>query len=139
VIDAASISVVLDVLQPERAALLALLEGLRPDDWQRPTECPAYTVKGIATHVLGDDLSLLSRQRDAAQNGLSQLAPELPARRLPDAARHVQRPVGRRGPVPQPGARRRAPRDVRRPALRRAHGERRVRRERQRGPRPRLA
>jgi uncharacterized protein (TIGR03083 family) len=60
-IDAGSISVVLDVLRPERAALLELLEGLDPDAWSRPTECPAYSVKGIATHVLGDDLSLLSR------------------------------------------------------------------------------
>lgn len=40
------------------------------------TECPAYTVKGIATRVLGDDLSLLSRQRDEAENGLVQVAVE---------------------------------------------------------------
>ena len=60
-IDADSIAVVLDVLQPERAALVALLEGLGPHDWTRHTECPAYTIKGVATHVLGDDLSLLSR------------------------------------------------------------------------------
>jgi uncharacterized protein (TIGR03083 family) len=73
-----SISVVLDVLAPERTELLALLERLGPEDWARPTECPVYTVKGIATHVLGDDLSLLSRQRDAAENGLVQMAREMP-------------------------------------------------------------
>jgi uncharacterized protein (TIGR03083 family) len=77
-IDADSIALVLDVLEPERAALMALLEGLGPDDWTRPTECPAYTIKGVATHVLGDDLSLLSRQRDDAENGLVQLACDLP-------------------------------------------------------------
>ena len=77
-IDAASISVVLDAMRPERQALLALLRGLAPSDWDLPTECPAYSVKGIATHVLGDDLSLLSRQRDAAQNGLVLLAEEMP-------------------------------------------------------------
>ena len=47
------------------------------DDWQRPTECPAYPVKGLAAHVLGDDLSLLSRQRDAARNGVAFLEDEL--------------------------------------------------------------
>jgi uncharacterized protein (TIGR03083 family) len=78
VIDARSIGVVLDAYRPERAALLALLEELDAGQWELPTECPAYTVKGIATHVLGDDLSLLSRQRDAAPEGTSLLAPELP-------------------------------------------------------------
>jgi uncharacterized protein (TIGR03083 family) len=73
-----SMSIVLDALVPERAALLALLDELGPQDWDRATECPAYTVKGIATHVLGDDLSLLSRQRDQAPPGLIQLAGELP-------------------------------------------------------------
>ena len=75
---ASSISLVLAAYRPERAALLNLLRGLDADDWARATECPAYTVKGVATHVLGDDLSLLSRQRDGALDGLSQLAPELP-------------------------------------------------------------
>jgi uncharacterized protein (TIGR03083 family) len=77
-IGAQDISVVLDALRPERAGLLAQLEMLDPADWARPTECPAYSVKGIATHVLGDDLSLLSRQRDGEENGLVQLAAELP-------------------------------------------------------------
>jgi uncharacterized protein (TIGR03083 family) len=78
VIDAGSITVVLDAYRPERAALLDLLGGLGAEEWWRPTECPAYTVKGIATHVLGDDLSLLSRQRDAAEEGTTLLAAELP-------------------------------------------------------------
>jgi uncharacterized protein (TIGR03083 family) len=77
-VDAGSIGVVLDVLRPERAALLDLLAGLGDDDWRRPTECPAYDVKGVATHVLGDDLSLLSRQRDGAETGLLQTAADLP-------------------------------------------------------------
>ncbi|MGH9029264.1 MAG: maleylpyruvate isomerase family mycothiol-dependent enzyme [Acidimicrobiales bacterium] len=77
-LDASSISVVLAVYRPERTALVSLLEGLTPGDWSRRTECPAYPVKGVATHVLGDDLSLLSRQRDDARNGLALLAEELP-------------------------------------------------------------
>ena len=65
---------VLDVtpfLRPERDALLELLAGLSPDDWDRPTECPQWTVKGIALHILGDDLSLLSRQRDESTDSLT--------------------------------------------------------------------
>jgi uncharacterized protein (TIGR03083 family) len=77
-IDAASISVVLDALRPERAELLAVLRPLGSGEWAAATECPAYTVKGIATHLLGDDLSLLSRQRDRAEPGLVALAAELP-------------------------------------------------------------
>jgi uncharacterized protein (TIGR03083 family) len=69
---------VLDVLRPERAALLATLEGLGRSDWDRPTECPAYSVQGIATHLLGDDFSLLSRQRDGAEPGLFAVAAEMP-------------------------------------------------------------
>ncbi len=65
-------------LAPERAALLTLLRGLSADDWERPSECPAWTVKGVALHILGDDLSLLSRQRDAATDGLTQFAEHHP-------------------------------------------------------------
>jgi uncharacterized protein (TIGR03083 family) len=53
-----------DTLAAERAELLRFLEGLAPDDWDAKTECPAWSVKGIALHLLGDDLSILSRQRD---------------------------------------------------------------------------
>ena len=58
-------------LQPERDALLTLLAGLSPSDWELPTECPEWTVKGIALHILGDDLSLLSRQRDESTDSLT--------------------------------------------------------------------
>jgi uncharacterized protein (TIGR03083 family) len=77
-IDARSIAVVLDAYPVERAALIGLLRDLDAADWDRPTECPAYSVKGIATHVLGDDLSLLSRQRDGAVQGLTLMQAELP-------------------------------------------------------------
>jgi uncharacterized protein (TIGR03083 family) len=78
VLGADSINVVLDVLRPERETLLDLLRALEPEDWNRATECPLYSVKGVATHVLGDDLSLLSRQRDRAENGLVLVAAEMP-------------------------------------------------------------
>ena len=77
-LDSSSISVVLRAYRPERDALLEFLASLSADDWAQPTECPAYPVKGIATHILGDDLSLLSRQRDRAVQGLVYMADELP-------------------------------------------------------------
>jgi uncharacterized protein (TIGR03083 family) len=77
-IDAHSIAVVLDAYGPERAALVDLLRNLSAEDWERSTECPLYTVKGVATHVLGDDLSLLSRQRDGAVEGTTLMAADLP-------------------------------------------------------------
>jgi uncharacterized protein (TIGR03083 family) len=58
--------------------MTSLLKGLGPNEWAWPTECPEYSVRGVATHILGDDLSLLSRQRDQAENGLSSLIAELP-------------------------------------------------------------
>lgn len=77
-IDATNLSNVNDVLNPERQQLLDLLGGMDAADWDRPTECPAYCVKGIATHILGDDLSLLSRQRDGALPGLILTAEDMP-------------------------------------------------------------
>jgi uncharacterized protein (TIGR03083 family) len=66
------------MLRPERARFLDLLGSLDNDGWTRSTECPEYDVKGIATHVLGDDLSLLSRQRDEGTNGLLLMAESMP-------------------------------------------------------------
>ncbi len=76
-LSASSISVVLDAYRPERDELVRLLDGLSPTDWARSTECPLYNVKGVAMHVLGDDLSLLSRQRDGAEPGTAAMAAEL--------------------------------------------------------------
>jgi uncharacterized protein (TIGR03083 family) len=49
---------------PERRALLTLLNGLDDAGWERPTICPGWSVRDIATHLLGDDLSRLARSRD---------------------------------------------------------------------------
>lgn len=77
-IDETTIATVLDVYPPERERLIALLRTLDDEQWAAPTECPAYSVKGIATHVLGDDLSLLSRQRDGAVQGVVLIAETMP-------------------------------------------------------------
>lgn len=73
-----NLSPVLEALEPERTSLLDLLSGLSDSDWDLPTECPAYPIKGIASHILGDDLSLLSRQRDGATQGLILVAEKMP-------------------------------------------------------------
>lgn len=77
-ISATNLSIVLGAYGPERAELLDLLGGLDEEAWSQPTECPAYPVKGIAAHILGDDLSLLSRQRDGATQGLILVAEKMP-------------------------------------------------------------
>lgn len=46
------------------ARLLALLEELTPEEWQRPTSNPGWTVKDVAAHLLDTDLRRLSFQRD---------------------------------------------------------------------------
>ena len=61
---------VVEVMGAERALFLDLLRSIEGDEWRRPTECPAYDVQGVAAHLLGDDLSLLARQRDAAPPGV---------------------------------------------------------------------
>ena len=76
-IDAATIAVVIDTMAAERAELLALLGSLSEAEWAQSTECPEYRVKGIAAHILGDDLSLLSRQRDGALPGLFLVAEKM--------------------------------------------------------------
>lgn len=48
------------------------------EQWALPTECPAYSVRGVAAHIFGDDLSLLSRQRDSAVQCLVLMAERLP-------------------------------------------------------------
>ncbi|HJQ25716.1 MAG TPA: maleylpyruvate isomerase family mycothiol-dependent enzyme [Blastocatellia bacterium] len=45
-------------------ALLDLLTGLSPEEWQRPTVCAGWTVKDVAAHLLGGEVSILSRKRD---------------------------------------------------------------------------
>jgi uncharacterized protein (TIGR03083 family) len=41
-----------------------VLGALGPADWDRPTPCPGWSVHGLATHLVGDDLSFLARHRD---------------------------------------------------------------------------
>ena len=45
-------------------SLIELLSGLSDDDWDKPTVCTRWSVKDIATHLLGGQLGILSRKRD---------------------------------------------------------------------------
>jgi uncharacterized protein (TIGR03083 family) len=55
---------VLDLFPEERAALLQLLSGLVPDEWERTTACASWSVRDVASHILGGDLGNLSTRRD---------------------------------------------------------------------------
>src|ERR1700722_240519 len=48
----------------ERAALLGLLESFTPEDWERPTPCPGWSVRDLVCHLVGDDFGFLARRRD---------------------------------------------------------------------------
>lgn len=48
----------------ERDRLLDLLRPLTDGDWRRPTACPGWDVLGLAVHLLGADLGLVSQRRD---------------------------------------------------------------------------
>jgi uncharacterized protein (TIGR03083 family) len=48
----------------ERARLVDLLATIGDEDWRLPSPCPEWTVLGLGCHLVGDDLSLLSRHRD---------------------------------------------------------------------------
>ena len=55
---------VVDLFPETLDALLELLTGLSPEDWQRPTVCAGWSVKDIAAHLLGGEFGILSRKRD---------------------------------------------------------------------------
>jgi uncharacterized protein (TIGR03083 family) len=59
----------LHLFHEEREAFLDLLASLTPAQWDAPTVCPGWSVKDTAAHLLGDDLSRLSRGRDRYSGG----------------------------------------------------------------------
>lgn len=56
---------VADLFAEVRSELLQLLEGLSPAEWERPTAAPLWSVKDVSLHLLGGDVSNLSRRRDS--------------------------------------------------------------------------
>ena len=53
-----------DLFPEMRLHLLQVLAVLTAEEWNRPTACEGWSVKDVALHILGDDIGLLSRQRD---------------------------------------------------------------------------
>jgi uncharacterized protein (TIGR03083 family) len=57
--------VIVSMLFPEiHGELVALLKSLSTDDWEKPTMCADWSVKGVALHLLGVEIGNLSRRRD---------------------------------------------------------------------------
>jgi uncharacterized protein (TIGR03083 family) len=56
--------IVADLFPEVLDSLLDVLSGLSPEDWDKPTACSRWSVKDIATHLLGGQLGILSRKRD---------------------------------------------------------------------------
>jgi uncharacterized protein (TIGR03083 family) len=52
------------LFRPLWTQLIALLEGLAPDDWTRPTVAPAWRVRDVAAHLLDGDLRKIAAYRD---------------------------------------------------------------------------
>ena len=53
-----------DLFPGLHAELMALLCGLPPGDWNRPTVCAQWSVKDIAAHLLDGHVRRLSFGRD---------------------------------------------------------------------------
>ncbi|MEU0489533.1 maleylpyruvate isomerase family mycothiol-dependent enzyme [Nocardiopsis sp. NPDC006139] len=54
----------------ERAALLSLLRSLEPGQW-RAEAVPAWSVRDLAAHLLGDDYGRLAGRRDGYREGMA--------------------------------------------------------------------
>jgi uncharacterized protein (TIGR03083 family) len=53
---------VVDLFPPLIGELLSVLRSLKPSDWERPTVCLPWSVKDVAAHLLGGNLSRLWKQ-----------------------------------------------------------------------------
>jgi len=63
------------LFRPVSASLVALLRGLRPEDWTRPTVARQWVVRDVVAHLLDSTLRRLSFHRDG-------MAPPAPSRRI---------------------------------------------------------
>ncbi|MGH3831651.1 MAG: maleylpyruvate isomerase family mycothiol-dependent enzyme [Pseudonocardiaceae bacterium] len=52
------------MFEQDRAVLLALIKGLRPEEWRQPTGCAPWLVRDVVAHMLGTELNRLARTRD---------------------------------------------------------------------------
>ena len=76
---------VVDLFPELHGELLALLRGLSPEDWEKPTAAVPWTVRDMAAHLLDTDMRLLSFRRDK----LPALKPETPIQSYADLVAFV--------------------------------------------------
>jgi uncharacterized protein (TIGR03083 family) len=55
---------ILRLFAPEREALLELLRSLSSAEWDSATNCPGWSVRDVAAHLVGDDVGILASWRD---------------------------------------------------------------------------
>ncbi|HSE98578.1 MAG TPA: maleylpyruvate isomerase family mycothiol-dependent enzyme [Blastocatellia bacterium] len=55
---------VVDLFPETLDSLVKLMAGLSSEEWERPTAAGSWTVKDVASHLLGGEIGLLSRKRD---------------------------------------------------------------------------
>ncbi|MGH9212174.1 MAG: maleylpyruvate isomerase family mycothiol-dependent enzyme [Acidimicrobiales bacterium] len=72
---------IVDALDEEWDALVALAVDLAPADWAHPTDCPGWSVKDCYAHIIGTESMLLGRT--------------VPPVALPDDIPHVRNEIGR--------------------------------------------
>jgi uncharacterized protein (TIGR03083 family) len=53
-----------DLLPQLRAELMVMLGTLSGEEWDMPTACPAWSVHGVASHLLGVEIGNVSIRRD---------------------------------------------------------------------------
>lgn len=71
---------VVDLFEPMLDRLLQLLHQLSEQEWRSATPCEGWTVKDIALHLLGDEISQLSRGRDKDISSILPSGPDLVGR-----------------------------------------------------------
>ncbi len=66
---AVDVDKVLPALDEQFEAILGLAEGLSPEDWERPTACPGWSVKDHLAHVIGTEAMLAGRPAPEVELG----------------------------------------------------------------------
>jgi uncharacterized protein (TIGR03083 family) len=66
---AVDVDKVLPALDEQFDAIVELAESLAPEDWERPTACPGWTVKDNLAHVIGTEAMLAGRSTPEVELG----------------------------------------------------------------------
>jgi len=63
--------IIVDLFPEILDELLSLLSGLSAEEWDKPTACFSWSVKDVTLHLLGDDIGILSWERDGFSSTVS--------------------------------------------------------------------